>query len=257
MTPNLFWVQELYLKAEGMDVGFGTFSAAHFIWLALMAAGIALFAAGYRRCGARGRDNMRKALALFIILFEILKICVMALTDVPVKEYLPLEVCSFAEYSMLVDALWPQEHLLRQPFLFLFLPSAFMALMFPTVVIYPPVNFYTIHQFVFHSVIAAYVIARYAAGELRPRYAGLWTSMLEILVVAAPIYWIDLSFNKEFMFLTGTSGNPVLEMLWGVSGGTGGLAYIGALVVFILLVLHVVFALYSLIGLLRKRKSRP
>ena len=253
MSPELFWTHRTALEAAGLEVGFGTFSAAHFLWIAVMAAGIAANAVAYRCGDSRRRDTIRKALAFFIILFEIFKQCVMALTGVPVADFLPLELCSFGEYALLADAMWPDGRFLRQPLLYLFLPAAIMALALPTVAVYPAINFYTIHQFVLHAVIAAYVIARYSAGELRPTYAGIWTSVAKLLPLVAAVYWIDVSFGKSFMFLTDPYGNPIFDLLWGLAGGRGGLAYVGLLIVFIVIVLHVVYAIFRLIGMLTAR----
>lgn len=244
---DLFWVHRTILEKEGLQVGFGTFSPAHFIWLALMIAGIAAFTACYRRCTERGRDNIRKASALFIILFEIFKQCTVALTGISNVETLPVELCSMAEYAMLADAMWPKNRFLRQPFLYLFLPAALLALLLPTVVVYPAISFYTLHQFVMHAVIAAYIIARCAAGEFRATYPGIWTSVGKFLPVVALIYWIDLHFDKSYMFLTDPYGNPVLEFVWRVTGNKGGLPYIGGLLLLFIILIHVLYLIYVLL----------
>ena len=246
MDWELFWIQELKLAERGLDVGFGTFSIVHFLWLAFIAVLAAAYIFLYRRGGEDRRDNMRKIMGVFLILFEITKQIVMALTGVPVNEYLPLEICSFAEYSILIDAMWPKGRFLKQPLAYLFLPSAVMALSFPTVVVYPAINFYTIHQFLMHAGIMIYVLARISTGEIRPAYIGIWTSMAKLLVLVVPVYLIDLTFEKNFMFLTFHQNNPVLKMLWDVSGGSGGLIYIAGITVFILLVLHIVYLIYRL-----------
>ena len=162
---------------------------------------------------------------------------------------------SFSEYAILADAFWPENRVLKQLMAFAFLPSAFMALAFPTVTAYPPVSFYAIHQFVLHAGIAAYIIARYAAGEIRPRYAGLWISVLVIGILAIPIYLLDLKFGANFMFLVDHANNPVLKLLWDLAGGNGGLAYVFAVVAFTAFVLHVVFGIYVLIGRISGRTS--
>ena len=254
MDWNLFWIQEVEIVERGLELGFGTFSIAHFIWLAFVAALSAVYIFFYRRGGETRRDNMRKTLAVFLILYEISKQAIMALTGVPVQEYLPLEVCSCAEYSILIAAMWPEGRFLKQPFAYLFLPSAVMALVFPTVVIYPVINFYTIHQFLMHAGIAAYILARISAGEIRPSYQGIWTSMVKLLALVALIYPIDMKFAKNFMFLTWHQNNPALTVLWNVSGGKGGFAYIAALTAFILLVLHVVYLIYVLTKVTGRRK---
>ncbi|MBQ6468468.1 MAG: YwaF family protein [Lachnospiraceae bacterium] len=193
------------------------FSAPHLIWLFLMALLITVFAVRYCRRTENGRDNMRKRMALFLILFELFKQCVAGLTRAPAAGTLPLEICSFAEYTILADAFWPKNRILKQLMAFAFLPAAIMALSFPTVTAYPPVSFFAIHQFVLHAGIAAYIIARYAAGEILPRYFGLWTSVLMIGVPSVPIYLLNLIFGTNFMFLTNHSNNPVLKLLWNLS----------------------------------------
>ncbi len=252
---DLFWLHRTVLKSEGLNVGFGTLSLAHFCWFAAMVAGIVAYVIFYRRSGERGRDNIRKASALFIILFEILKQCVVALTGVSNTETLPIELCSLAEYAMLADAMWPEERFFRQPFLLLFLPTATMALVFPTVVDYPFYSFYTIHQFVLHAVIVAYIIARYATGEFRPAYPGIWISMLKLLPVAAFIYWIDVHFDKDYMFLASPHGNTFLGLAWSFTGNRGGLAYVGGLFVLLLAGMHVMYAVYRVIDAIRGKKS--
>ncbi len=141
-----------------------------------------------------------------------------------------------------------KNRILKKLMAFAFLPAAIMALAFPTVTAYPPISFYTIHQFVMHAGIVAYIVAKYVAGEIRPRYTDLWISVLLISVIALQIYLIDLKFEANFMFLTNHSGNPVLKLMWDISGGDGGLVYVAALVAFITLVLHIVFVIYVLIG---------
>ena len=255
MRWDLFWVHKSFFGETEADVGFSVFSAAHLIWFFLMVLFIAVFAVRYRRSTDDVRENMRKRMALFLIFFEIFKQCVVGLTGAPALVTMPLELCSFAEYTILADALWPKNRILKQLLAFAFLPAAFMALAFPTVTAYPPVSFYAIHQFVLHAGILAYIIAGYSAREIRPHYSGLWVSVLVISILSVPIYLIDLKFGANFMFLTNHSNNPVLKLLWNLSGGNGGLAYIFALVVFITLVLHILFAIYTLIGHIFQKKA--
>ena len=256
MRLDLFWRHKSMLDAEGLDVGFGMFSVGHFIWFFLMTAGIAAFVLFYRRGDERRRGDMRKTMALFIILFEIFKQCVMALTGAPIERNLPLHVCSFAEYAMLADAMWPDERFLRQGFLFLFLPAAVMAVTFPTVTGYPAVNFYTIHQFVLHAGMAAYIIARYACGEFVPTYRGVWISLAQFLPIGFLIYLIDFGFDKNYMFLSSPSGNTMLTALWNISGGSGGVPYFASLILFTIVIQHVFYGIYRLIGAISSRCAK-
>ena len=250
---SLFWLHRDLLDAMEVERGFSLFSAPHLIWLALMGILIISYAVFYRRAEEQTRDNMRKILALFLILFEIFKQCLMVLTGVRPIDNLPLDICSYAEYAILIDALWPGNGLMKQLMAFAFLPAAFMALLLPTVTVYPPVNFFTMHQFVMHAAIVAYIVARYAAGELRPRYKGLWITLLVFAVLSIPVYHVNAAFGSNYMFLKDPYGNPVLEFLWELSGGNGGNLYGLALMILSALVFHIMYAIF---GVLDRCKSK-
>lgn len=226
---------------EGL--GFGQFSVAHLVWVAAMVLLIVATAVLYKKGGDALRLNIRKAIAFTLIGSDILKLCVMALTPVDATKYLPLEICSFASYAIILDSLWPNNKLVPQMLVLLFLPATLMALVFPTVTALPPINFFVIHQFIFHALIAAYVIARFANNEIKITYPGLWSSVLKICCVAAPVFAIDTYFHKNFMFLTDSEGNPALDFVQNITGP--GLPYLAGLVVFVIIVLHVFFCIFK------------
>lgn len=255
MTQSFFWMyKEAYTAAGGK--GFACFSLPHIIWLIFLFAGIVLFACLYRKSKDARRNNMRKCVALFLILFEIAKQCVVGLTGAPVTTHLPLHICSFAEYAILIDALWPENRFFKTLLCYAFLPSAFMALLFPTATAYYPFSFYAIHHFILHAGIVAYIIARYSSGEIRIDYKGVWVTFLAICVLVIPVYFIDAAFDENFVFLMDHSDNPALKFIWDISGGTGKLAYIAGLGVLVLIVFHAVYGIITASGTLKKRLTR-
>ncbi len=70
-------------------------------------------------------------MALFLIFFEIFKQCVVGLTGAPALVTMPLELCSFAEYTILADAMWPKNRILKQLLVFAFLPARFHGTFIP------------------------------------------------------------------------------------------------------------------------------
>ena len=255
MNREVFWLHNS-LFGDAQVVGFSTFSMPHLLWLSFLLLLTVVFSLCYHRLGERGKDNLRRCMALFLILFDIFRLCVLALTDGPVKTLLPLHVCSFSIYMILVDALWPKNRFTKQPMAFIILPSAIMALLFPTVTAYPPISFYSIHQFLLHGAMASYSIARYAAGEIRPRYRGLWLSVLLAVILAVPIYTLNQHFETNYMFLRNHSNNPALKMLWNVSGGNGGIPYVLMIALFVIFVLHIVFVIYVVVNGVGKRRIK-
>ena len=250
---DIFWMHSTEYNALG-GKGFSCFSVPHLIWLAVLFAAIALFAWIYRRLSAERRGNMRKGVALVLILFEIGKQCVVGLTGAPVAVNLPLHICSFAEYAILIDALWPDNRFFKPLLCYAFLPSAFMALLFPTTTAYHPLSFYPMNHFVLHASIVAYILARYTAGEIRLDYKGVWVTFLSICVLVIPIYFLDVAFDANFVFLIDHSNNPALKFIWDLSGGAGGFSYIAGLGVLVLVVLHVMYGIFATAEAFEKKR---
>ena len=252
MTPKVFWMHKDAYAAIG-GKGFPCFSLPHLLWLAALFAGIVLFACLYRNAQSKRRTNMRNGVALLLILAEIAKQCIVGLTDGPALTHLPLHICSFAEYVILIDALWPENRFFKPLLCYAFLPSAFMAMIFPTATVYHPLSFYAIHHFVLHAGIVAYIIARYVSGEIRIDYPGVWAAFLATCALVIPIYFLDAAFDVNFVFLMHHSDNPALKFIWDLSGATGGISYIIGLGVLVLLVIHVTYAIFAAVETIRKR----
>ncbi|MBR3640628.1 MAG: YwaF family protein [Oscillibacter sp.] len=252
MSWELFWLYRPASAAADGN-GFAVFSAPHILWLVFLTAAAVLFSAVYRRGDGRRRDNMRKGMALFLIFYEILKQCLCPFVGVPAGSYLPLELCSFAEYTILIDALWPKKPFFGQLLAFVFLPSALIALSVPSATRYPPVSFFAIHQFVMHGGIAAYILARLSTGEIRAKYGGLWLSLLSLIILILPVCALDAACGRNYMFLTWHENNPALLLVWKLSGGSGGFPYVFGLAALAAIVMHVMYAVYAVTGVAGER----
>ena len=247
MNIDNFWI---YLPPDNPgDIGFGLFTKAHFTWLLILAVLIAVYVIIYKRGSERTRDNMRKCTALFLIFIELFKQSVNSLNGIPHGISLPLEICSLAEYTILIDACWPRLKITKQMLAFAFLPAAFMALIMPSSTIYPAISFYAIHQLVMHAAIIAYIIAGYKAREIKPFYGGIWLTALIIIIAIIPVYQIDVHYKQDYMYLVDPAENSVIQTVWKLSGGNGGLLYIIGLVILVLIVMHITYGIYKLVDL--------
>ena len=253
MDWNQFW-RFIDPDAPG-DNGFGLFTKAHFIWLLVLAVLIAAIVILYDKGDEKRRDNIRKCIALFLLFIEIFKQCLNSLNGIPHGIQLPLEICSLAEYAIIIDAMWPDLRLTKQMLAFAFLPAALMALVMPPAAIYPAISFYAIHQLIMHAGIVAYIIARYTADEIRPRYSGIWMSILILLILIIPVYRINLHFGQNYMYLAGPAENSVIKLVWNLSGASGGIPYIIGLTVMTAIVMHITYGIYLLFDL-RKGHQR-
>ena len=245
MNRKYFWTHKNHIP-EG--IGYGQFTPAHFVWIAASAMFVAVISFVYSISGLADRYTILRTIAAILIIIDVIKLVLIGYSDVKVTEYLPLELCSFAAYFIVIDSIFPENTITPLMLLIVFLPAAIMAVVFPTTQTLPSFNFYTIHQFLYHDLIIAYVISRFISGEIDFSYLGVWISILSTLALAGIVYVIDTVFNRNYMFLRGTEGNPLLEVIWKVT--KGGIAYTGGLVCFCIIIIHFFFLLFTCIRLI-------
>ena len=238
---DYFWTHQDFIP-EGL--GFGQFSLIHIFLLFLSIVFIVLIIVKYKNSDAQSRISIRKKIAISLAVCEIVKMITMILTKARVTNNLPLEICSFAEYIIILDALIKERKVYSSMLLYLFLPAAIMALIFPTTSILPLFNFYTIHQYIFHALIIAYALMRFISKETQLDYKNVWKSILIISIIAMFVYIIDYVFNRNFMFLMDTYDNFMLNIIWNIAGG--GIMYDLGLVVFSIIVIHMFYLLFKL-----------
>jgi uncharacterized membrane protein len=56
------------------------------------------------------------------------------------------------------------------------------------------------------------------------------------------------------MYLVDPAENAVIQTVWNLSGGSGGLLYIIGLIVLVLIVMHITYGIYRLIDLKNNRR---
>jgi len=243
---NHFWTHRDNIP-DGL--GYGQFTRKHFMWMAVIFLLVGIVTAGYMKADAFVKLIILRGIAVALILIDTVKMIVIAKSEgVKVSDYLPLEMCSFGAYFIVCDSAWPENPFFKVMLLTLFLPGAFMAVLFPTTSPLPALNFYTIHQFVYHGLIVAYVIARFACGEIPLIYSNLWPSIAIILLLVGSMYIIDTVFKKNYMFLCDPYGNPLLGAIWRMC--KGGIGYTLGLVAFSIFMIHVFFGIFKCIELI-------
>ena len=109
-----FFTCEYQILEQGLDIGFHLYAPGHLIWLAAIAAAAFLFSASYRIKDKNERARARKIFAALILLSEIYKDTVLIIMGAPMMQYLPLHLCSFAIFGMLIDAFAPKQQLMGQ-----------------------------------------------------------------------------------------------------------------------------------------------
>ena len=190
-------------------IGFSTFGATHLLWLLATVICISIAVIVYRKLDSEKRNVMRTALGATIILFEIIKnIVAIAVGDFGV-EHLPFHLCGINILLIAFD-LVKQTKTVRNFLYYIGIPGAMLALLFPNWTVLPCVNFFHIHSFVIHLLLVMYPMLLITSGEVNPNIKTMPKCILLLVGMAIPIYFINLIFDTNFMFLMSPdTGNPL------------------------------------------------
>ena len=203
-------------------VGFSTFGPMHLIWLAAIVLCIITAAIVYKRLDDQKRRIMRVVIGSAILLLEIAKDIFHGIVGEFGVGYLPLHLCGINILLIGFD-LFKQNNTVRNFLYYFSIAGASLALLFPNWTSLPCWNFSSIHSFSIHGLLVMYPILLVAGGEVKPDLKTMPKCILLLIGMAIPIYFVNLAFDTNFMFLMRPDkGNP-LEMcekllgnhLWG------------------------------------------
>ena len=181
-------------------LGFSHFDTTHLGWLsAFVVLAIALCLL-YRKLGTRGRRIFRYVMAALIVGDELFKVGCLLIGDRYNLNYLPLHLCSINIIIIAIHAIKPSKTL--DHFLYTFCtPAAILALLLPTWVKLPLLNFSHIHSFTVHILLAIYPLALTVGGDIRPRLRHVWRAFVLLVALAIPVYFLNLKLGTNYMYL--------------------------------------------------------
>lgn len=190
-------------------VGFTHFKGCHWIWLALFVLTCTLLTLFYRQSSPTRRLKIRRVLAALLVADELFKIVCLAAGGNYTPKYLPLHLCSINIILIAVHAWKPSKTL--DNFLYVIcIPTALLALLFPTWTKLPPANFMHLHSFSVHILLAAYPIVLTLGGDIKPSVRALPRCLLLLLGFGVLALLANHFFDTNFMFLSSASkGNPL------------------------------------------------
>lgn len=234
-------------------VGFSHFDGLHIAWLALFAVITIVNCVWYRKMNSQSRARWKKIVAILLVADEIYKMVFLIIGGRYAPDYLPLHLCSINIFVIAIHA-WKPSKLLNGFLYTVCIPGAMAALLFPTWTSLPLLNFMHLHSFTVHILLALYPIVLGTAGELSPSVRKIPQYLLLLLVMAIPIYGINLLLDTNFMFLISASeGNPLylFEQLWG-----NHLLGFPVIIAGVLLVMYVPMVLFRRMKARRNRKNK-
>lgn len=191
--------------------GFGQFSAAHGLYLAVAALSALLLCLFYRHLDGERRRRLRLALASSALALQLLRAVLLMTGGAYTIGRLPLHLCAMAVYISFFHAL-RGGRLLGQ-FLYAFcMPGAAAALLFPDWSYYPALHFMTVCSFALHILVFCYILMQVPCGDIRPDLKSLPQCLGIMLAIAIPVYVFDVLTNTNYLFLNWPSPASPLEL---------------------------------------------
>ncbi len=228
--------------------GFSHFDTLHISWLIAMVLILAINALWYRKLGETGKTRWRKTVAILILADELFKMAVLTFTGNYTWGYLPLHLCSINIFVIAIHA-WKPSPLLSNFLYTICLPGALAALLFPSWTKLPFFNAMQLHSLTIHILLAMYPFVLATAGQLQLSYKMLPKCLGLLVLMAIPVYGINVLLDTNYMFLMyAEKGNPLLwfETNWG-----------SHLLGFPVIIAAVLTVMYLPLELYRKFKKNP
>lgn len=198
-------------------VGFHTFGLTHILWLL---AGVLFCIAAcifYRRLSSDKQKIMLTVLGAYILLQEMAKNLVLIILNEFGWGYLPFHLCGINILLIAFDII-KQTKVVRSFLYYFAIPGAALALFFPNWTEMPVWNFFHIHSFTIHFLLVLYPLLLVTTNQVSTDLKSALRGTLLLVTMAIPVYFLNLLWDTNFMFLMEPdSGNP-LEMFKKILG---------------------------------------
>lgn len=215
------------------NVGFSMFGVVHLFWLALLLAGSVLFLKKYARWSVKRQKCAEQIVGLALIALIFIRMVYVTMIGKMSVYELPLHLCSIAGILCGLHAFVKWDWL-GQVLYSLCLPGTVLALIFPDWYYYPALHFITIEGFLFHAGIIIYVGCQLISHKIVPSLKKIWKVLLFLFFVVPLIYWFDVRFHANYMFVRYPSVGSPLELLTALMGNPGYLLGYAALAVLVI-----------------------
>lgn len=243
MDTSQFWIEERDLTS---DSGFLIFGLKHCVVLIIILLFLVSFTIWFCKTKFQKKDIILKIIAVLLPLLEMLKIIMLLLCHRMDKGHLPLHLCSMAIFIYPLITFTHNKKLresLSEISVITLMPAAVFALLFPDWTMYPIMNFYCIHAFLWHALQVLLPILFIKYGWCRPCVRNIWKNSLFLLVGGSIIWVFDSIMSCNYWFLKEPAPVSPLEWLYNTFGNY---VYVPALFVMATLVNIISYGICSL-----------
>ena len=246
---SYFWLEESDIPTGN---GFILWGSAHKTVIVVIVLLIAFSLIVYERVNSRYKEVILQSIAVLLPLLEGLKISVLTVHGRMYIGHLPIHLCSIAIYIYPL-IVFTRSEIIREIFseisLITLLPAAVCAIVFPDWTMYPIINFYSLHSFIWHTLQIIFPILCLRIGWCKPNIRHIWRNHVFLIICAGIILIFDHVFNCNYWFLISPVRGTPLQYIYD-RFGTG--MYLPALAI---IVTEVNVFMYGMLKIFYHNKS--
>ncbi len=235
----------------GADCG-TLFDAEHLIWMTGIALAGVILCLIHRRLTEKGRRAFKRTVALTMFgVYLLRQLIILAQGEYGVW-CLPLHLCGMSLYIEAVDSLFPNRFT-RELCYAVCMPGALMGTIYANWTYMPTFNFIYITSFVLHGLMVIYPLLALTGGDYRPSVRWLPACFGFLAAVSVPVYFFNMHFGTNYMFLSRPSPGSPLELFEQWFGNPG---YLLGFVIMIAILWTVMYAPFVILSAREKRLSQ-
>lgn len=232
-------------------MGFSRYSPGHIIVLVIIALACIFGALVFRRFSEKGKQRISLVLGIVITAMDLIHYLLYRRAGILGIESLPLHLCALAVYVCLIHSIFTPDWA-GQVLYSLSLPGVWCALIFPDWIGFPILSYPSLHSFIMHGLISAYIIMQVAGGRIVPRLSRIWKCVLFLCVTAPVAAAANHFLGTNFMFMSIPVPGSPLQFAYELAKGNSILyvAFLSLIALILMLLMYLPFELF------RKLRSR-
>ena len=213
-----FWQEERDVPPGS---GFDLFGIEHILVIIIITLFIATTVIWFKKCKAGERLILIRVIAVTLPVLEVWKIIMLIASDRMDIGHLPIHLCSMSIYIYPVVTFLPEGRVrktLTEISVITLLPAAISAIVFPDWTMYPILNFYCLHAFVWHSLQVVFPILCIMNRWCIPRIKNLWKNTVFLVICGSLVGLFDWKMSCNYWFLKSPVDGTPLEWLYDTFG---------------------------------------